>query len=729
LNCKLLAGQAYSLPFGGGKSYFRVVMEHQAYRQYLLFPLRILPPEDGVISLARWVTASGPRVHSSDLYAGLTEEESQPVQLRLPSCTEKTENCLSPAQRERYKAVKARLLKAAEPDGLLISVVHRTYNERLDTLAKTMGVDRVTLARELSTYFQVGLDIHKAALLQVFGGPRTKKKPAANPKKLGRTPIKVKTGHIEPGAPGSGINVTEGIAEQIRLFLLSEKDWFQTPRVVLFRRYRTAHIDRPVGYLADETPIFRPDATQDISQGQFNYHVGKVMSLRAREIAKVGRVHFANNKRILTGTARHSIRHPGQRYYIDATTADVYLVWAVNRKLLVGRPIIYVVIDAYSSLILAVHVTLETANGDQAKVALYRAMRPKDGMLATLGRSSLLAALPQGVVPQTISADRGEVLSDAGRSLAESLGVELQIAAPFMASWKSLVERYFKLQNEMVIHWMPGGLRQRMKERSDRDVRYDAALTLHGVQRVLLSLAAEWNLTHDMTDSASCGMLRGDVRVENSPLGFWRYGLEELHGSGRYLDRDDAVKQFLPTVAATLNRRGLQTLESLRFTADWMTEDDRFYELQGDPRAKLYLDPDTPFGAFFPDPDTGALREVKLVDTRGYDDHDVALEDIRMAEACVPLMHSDSEADRKTVVSTETAYRNSVVAAEVEATRSATKDDDRSKAEKVRSILDNRGAAKALGSAPTRHQGEGKASSGAQPVDDLGWSESLENFF
>jgi putative transposase len=717
-------GKVFHLPTASGKQYFRAVMQYQDEKLLFFFPLRISHAADGEVMLGRWTTASQPFCHPISWFEQFEDDAITPVDLSLPSCTNLLASSLRADQRSKYDGVIRRLQSAAQPEALMLSVLYRAYNERLERIAANENVSRQTLARELATYFQVGMDAHKAALLQIFGTRKEKASSDVPACKRGRQNKAVKARHIAADDPGAGINATESIVGQIEMFLRSQPGGLS--KAELYRRYADAHIHRAVGTLEDGTPIRQREPSQNITYGQFAYYVDKIQHKLERDAARVGRTRFTNNLRALLGTARDAIQYPGQCYIIDATTADVYLVSAVDRKLLIGRPVIYVVIDAFSSMILAVHVTLETANGDQAKVALYRALTPKDKLLQTLGRPTLMHALPAGIVMDTIFADRGEVLSEAGRELARTLKCELQIAAPYMANWKSLVERYFKVINELVLHWLPGGVRQRMKERGQRDVRYDGVLTLQGLQRLMNSLAAEWNLTHDMTGHVSGLMLRREIQA--TPLGFWNYGLSELHGSPRYIGRSDAIRQFLPTVDATINRRGIHGLEDLRFTADWMEGDARLYELRNQAGAKLFLDPDSPFGGFFPDPGTGELREVQLVDVRNYRDYPVTIEDIRMVEAYAPLQQFDTAPARDSIAATERGYRSSVVRDELKATKEAKASDTRSKAAQVASITENRLADRTLGAPAAGAEPPTNPDSGF--VDDaVGWGASLDEFF
>ncbi|KCU94924.1 Tn7-like transposition protein B, partial [Pseudomonas syringae pv. actinidiae ICMP 9617] len=104
------------------------------------------------------------------------------------------------------------------------------------------------------------------------------------------------------------------------------------------------------------------------SVGQLSYH-GKLFfdelyKLRARG----GSVRYNKDHRPIVGSASQSLIGASQRYEIDSTIADVYLVHRVNRLWLIGRPVLYVVVDTFSRMIVGVHVGLEGPSWNGASV-------------------------------------------------------------------------------------------------------------------------------------------------------------------------------------------------------------------------------------------------------------------------------------------------------------------------------------------------------------------------
>ena len=68
---------------------------------------------------------------------------------------------------------------------------------------------------------------------------------------------------------------------------------------------------------------------------------------------------------------------PGDRFQIDATSADIYLVSRFNRHRIVGRPTIYVVVDVFSGMIVGLYVGFEYPSWLGAMMALVNAATDK----------------------------------------------------------------------------------------------------------------------------------------------------------------------------------------------------------------------------------------------------------------------------------------------------------------------------------------------------------------
>lgn len=219
-----------------------------------------------------------------------------------------------------------------------------------------------------------------------------------------------------------------------------------------------------IGKLLPDSEI--PSLRQFISQGK------KFYDEVATERGRMGEKNWLKDRRPLTGTVRDNLRGPCHQFEIDSTVADIYLVNSYNRHMLIGRPIIYVVIDSYSGMIVGVYVGLEGPSWNGARQALFNAFTPKKEFCELNGVIIDDEAWPCHHLPHEVFADRAEMLSGGAEGLSSGLGVDIGIAPPYRPDWKSMVESRFNILNKLSgIRWLPGGVAARMKERGERDYR------------------------------------------------------------------------------------------------------------------------------------------------------------------------------------------------------------------------------------------------------------------
>jgi len=97
---------------------------------------------------------------------------------------------------------------------------------------------------------------------------------------------------------------------------------------------------------------------------QFYYWFQKLTKDDKRnEIAKrYGDRVYQQKGRPIIGNSIQDTLGPGELYQIDSTILDVYLVSKLNRNIIVGRPVLYLVVDVYSRMIVGMNVTIEPFN-------------------------------------------------------------------------------------------------------------------------------------------------------------------------------------------------------------------------------------------------------------------------------------------------------------------------------------------------------------------------------
>jgi putative transposase len=277
-----------------------------------------------------------------------------------------------------------------------------------------------------------------------------------------------------------------------------------------------------------DQPVLKP-LEELPTQRQFEYWGKKAFDditvLRGRK----GERKWAKDHRSLRGRAGQGLMGPCQRFEIDATIADIYLVSRYNRNWIIGRPVVYVVVDVFSRMIAGLYVGLEGPSWEGARQALLNAFSEKTAFCAEHEIHIQHADWPCAHLPQELCADRGEMLGLAAEGIVSGLGIDLAIAPPYRPDWKAVVESRFRILNQLTqVHWTPGGVAERIKERGDRDYRLDATMDLKQFTKIMISSVLHYNLHTRQPDLLNQDMIA--TGIDATPLAIWNWGID--HGFG-----------------------------------------------------------------------------------------------------------------------------------------------------------------------------------------------------
>lgn len=267
--------------------------------------------------------------------------------------------------------------------------------------------------------------------------------------------------------------------------------------------------------------------------------------------------------RAVLGTSDKLGRYgPGSCFQIDSTLADVYLVSSLDPSRLVGRPVLYLVVDVFSRLIVGFAVTLEAPSYAAAMLALENAATDKVAYCQSLGIEISEDEWPSAHLPDSLLADRGELASQFPDHLVRTLGMTMATTAPYRPDWKAIVETRFKLTNDGVVRWLPGAVQPR-RERGDCDHALDATLTVNEFRQMMIHFILEHN--RERVEAYNLDEFQIADQVEPRPCELWQYGLTHRSGGLHVLDTDNLRLQLLPTTQGTVTHRGIEINDS-RYT-------------------------------------------------------------------------------------------------------------------------------------------------------------------
>lgn len=446
------------------------------------------------------------------------------------------------------------------------------------------GRNKVTIYKYLRRYWQGGQK--QNALLPKFsncGGASKRRHPKEN--KRGRPSkqdkLKGKT---------TGINVDleirQIITKSARIFHEKQgrtlKDAYQHMLQEHFSHsfYDSDGVQIPILQGEEQRPSFR----------QFCYWYYKERDLAKSLKLREGQHRVNLRYREVLGDSTQMASHPGALWQIDSTIADIYLVSSLDRKRIIGRPVLYLIVDLFSRLIVGFNISLEGPSWLGAALALENATTNKVKFCADYDISITAEQWPCHHLCKSLLTDRGsEYLSANATHMVKSLGIELQNTPAFRPDWKAVVERLFRLINDEVIHWEPGAV-YKPKERGERDYRLDAIYTLEEFRKIIIRLIIYYNNYHWLSEYPINRAMISDG-VDPIPCELWNWGIHN-YGRPRFETTEIIRLNLLPTAEASITRRGIN-FNGLRYTCELANKEQWFVKagIKGSWKQKIAYDP------------------------------------------------------------------------------------------------------------------------------------------
>lgn len=295
---------------------------------------------------------------------------------------------------------------------------------------------------------------------------------------------------------------------------------------------------------------------------QFYYWFGKITKDNKRnEITKrYGDRIYQQKGRAIIGNSIQDTLGPAELYQIDSTILDVYIVSKLNRNLIVGRPVLYLVIDVYSRMIVGMNVTIEPFNSYKGvQGALINAMNNKVSYCKKYGIDIKKEEWDVSCIPSRILADRGELLSGNIENAISNLGILIQQTGPYMSEQKGCVEKAFDRIHAYIKPFVSGVVENKFNkvERGNADYRLEANLTLEEITQILIRYVLFHNNNHVLNYYESDG-----IDIESSipkiPSKIWEYGVRAKKGLLRELPEEVIKINLLNNKEVTVTAKGVR---------------------------------------------------------------------------------------------------------------------------------------------------------------------------
>ncbi|MBB5547587.1 Mu transposase C-terminal domain-containing protein [Paraburkholderia fungorum] len=554
---------------------------------------RVLWVDEHASSMTFITMAETPRrpwtVAIQDVRAWLQRGEIRCSQVRLPAYMLQVEEDIADAA----KAIRDRSwlriagLVNAEVAGELFR--ERAMGSMVAAHAKVTGTQRKTLYRLLYRYWTYG-QIRNALLpdYENVGAPG-KTRTFACGKRPGRPPRRL-------ASAGERVGKTLGEDDKSYIkigYSLYRSNAVGTVTDAYHQTLRRFYVEEHVvpGVTTDDLTLKPLDQLPTLRQ--FSYWGKKAFDDLTILRSRAGERRWQKDHRGLTGRAADGVYGPCHRFEIDSTIADIYLVSRYNRNWVIGRPVVYVVVDVFSTMIAGIFIGLEGPSWNGARHALFNAFTDKAAFCRKYGVDAASSAWPSHHLPQELMADRAEMLGQAAEGIVSGLNIDIAIAPPFRPDWKSIVESRFRLLNRTSqIHWIPGAVRERIAERGQRDYRLDATLDLAEFTSIMIRSLLHYNHHSRRPERLTAEMIRDEL--EPSPINLWRWGMENGLATPNMQPDDLVYLHLLPRETASIQRGGI-CFKGMYYTCSHAMQQNWFAKSRKDGRrpVTVWYDPNS----------------------------------------------------------------------------------------------------------------------------------------
>lgn len=400
----------------------------------------------------------------------------------------------------------------------------------------------------------------------------------------------------------------ENMDEILKLFLKSSVSSLTDGYKDLLKKHYSVIIKTDAGIVSKilsegERPSFR----------QFWYYAKKNLTPERVAKAKKGLKEVRNNGRVFRGSAMTDVVGPGDVVEMDAHEMDVSIVSAEYPEICVGRPILYLMIDVWTRLILAVSVALDNNSVVGCTNCFANLVEDKKALVAEYCGTSVDFDIdrlwPSGVYPNRIRYDHGSdfVSNEVTRIMGE-LKIDADHVPPGMGSMKGIVERVFgdieKQTKDLLEH---NGLIRPVYGSKHHE---ESCLDINDVMGLICNYVLYHNGRMMETYQPTRDMMEN--KVKTIPAELWAYGMK-YHNPRRIQSKDLFLYALLKPCTAKINRTGI-IVDGLHYfpAEDDGKVNDMMYR-QGNTRADFKVRRDLRDIGYIYYLDDGVLRQAKLM--------------------------------------------------------------------------------------------------------------------
>lgn len=441
-----------------------------------------------------------------------------------------------------------------------MELLEKKYRNKIfKEISEQVGISVPKVKKLFSRYWQRGMNKNSLLPDYINSGARGKERKLTDIK-VGRP----KRANYE-GEVIEGINITEEVKKHFQVSI--NKYYRNNKKLSLKETYMLMLSDFYSDIYKEDDEIKHRvwDKSRVPTYNQFYYWFKKDENIKKDITFRESEKEFNLNNREILSNSKQETDGPGTRFQVDATIADVYIVSSLNRNRVIGRPIVYAIIDVYSRIITGIYVGLEGPSWIGAMMALDNMICDKVEFCKKYGIDIKEEQWPCKHLPEIIIADRGEFEGYSVENLINNLDVKIENTSPYRGDLKGIVERSFRTTNEKIKHTTPGAIQKEFRKRGDRDYRLDATLTLEEFTKIYINIVLHHN--SKIVDKYVMDKEMIEDEIIPTPLQLWKWGIENRKGRLKTVDRDVLRLNILPKGKASISRAGIR-FKGLYYSSD-----------------------------------------------------------------------------------------------------------------------------------------------------------------
>tara|TARA_R110001583_G_C5659119_1_gene409481 strand:+ start:950 stop:3088 length:2139 start_codon:yes stop_codon:yes gene_type:complete len=564
---------------------YRVIFILSSIKKLILFPL------SDKNKIKRPINCNISEITDEIEQGNIKEYQFKTPDYQLISDNQLPENHLR-KRNERFDSIK----EIIKDPSLYLEVTTKRRSKIISNHAKNIAKPIQSIYRYLNLYWMYGQEINALTPAYKKSGAKNSTRQAGESKRGRKAESKSNSFELS-----TGINISDKDIKKIKKGL--NKFYLKTNATVkkayddTIAEFYSSEIEKAeINNTYPKTPTYR----------QYLYWKHKLIDKRVETKKRSSESDYLKNKRALLGSVKDEAEIPGDCFEIDATVADVHIVSPFQRNRVLGRPTIYIVIDKASRMIVGLHVSMEYASWSAARQALVNSFLPKKKYCSQFGIDIEEADWPCAHIPQRLLCDRGEMICENPQKLAVPF-MQLDIAPPYRADSKGVVERRFKILNDKVIHSLMGTTRGKHYIRGEDDPRQKAMHTLSEVTEMIIREVIDHN--HSLIDELA---ISTPLLIENdldfTPLNFWNIHLSKFRHSLKTADEQDIRAKLLPPETASMTRHGI-LCNDMYYSCDRIVEENWASQARVNGRWKLEARVDQ---------DNSSFIFVRLTESEGF---------------------------------------------------------------------------------------------------------------